>query len=195
MELLNRPNSPSYDHAMTCVRMRLATALALLSAACSGAAGSGANRSDDASKGTEHDLVGTAAPNFDLKAQYGASRVSLEDSGGKVRVVDFWATWCEPCKESFPAYQRLADEHGEQLVIIGLSVDDEPNGIRAFAEETRVKFPLAWDEGQAVSARYNPPTMPTSYVISKDGIVRHVHAGFRSGDEQQIENMIATLLE
>jgi peroxiredoxin len=170
-------------------------AFALLLGGCGGAAGTAKGPTDDASKGTEHELLGAPAPSFDLKAQHGAKRVSLEGSGGRVRVVDFWATWCEPCKESFPAYQKLDDKYGNKLVIIGISVDDEPNGIRAFAEETQVKFALAWDEGQAISARYQPPTMPTSYVVDKSGIVRHVHAGFRSGDEQEIEAAIAGLLE
>jgi peroxiredoxin len=177
------------------VRTRLAAAFALLTAACSGAVGSGKGGADDATKGAEHALLGAPAPDFDLKAQHGASHVSLADSAGKVRIVDFWATWCEPCRESFPAYQKLQDKYGDELVIIGLSVDDEPDGIKAFAKETGVKFALAWDEGQQMSARYEPPTMPTSYVIDKKGIVRHVHPGFRSGDEQQVEKEIAALLE
>jgi cytochrome c biogenesis protein CcmG, thiol:disulfide interchange protein DsbE len=169
-------------------------ALGFSSAACGGA-GAGSSGAKDAAQGAEHTLVGAAAPDFDLAAQHGAKRVSLEANAGKVRIVDFWATWCEPCKESFPAYQKLEDKFSEGLVIIGLSVDDEPDGIEAFAKETGVKFPLAWDEGQAISARYEPPTMPTSYVVDKKGIVRHVHAGFRSGDEEEIEKVVSTLLE
>ncbi|HEY6558049.1 MAG TPA: TlpA disulfide reductase family protein [Polyangiaceae bacterium] len=137
--------------------------------------------------GEEHPLLGVAAPEFELPAQHGAKRVNLPAGGdGKVKLVDFWATWCEPCKESFPVYQGLAERYGASLEVIGISEDDEPGGIKAFAKETGVRFPLAWDEGQALSKEYQPPTMPTSYVIDKNGIVRLVHAGFRSGDEAQI---------
>ncbi len=172
----------------------LATAFALLTVACGGGGGAGKG-AEGASNGSEHPLVGAPAPEFDLKAQYGGSRASLGDSSGKVRIVDFWATWCEPCRESFPAYQKLQEKHGDDLVIIGLSVDDEPDGIKAFAKDTGVKFVLAWDEGQQISARYEPPTMPTSYLVDKKGIVRNVHAGFRAGDEQEVEREVTKLLE
>ena len=164
---------------------RFAPGLLLLSlVACEkGGAGGGA----DSAAGDEHPLLGVAAPEFELDAQHGAKQVRMPAGGdGKVRLVDFWATWCVPCKESFPVYQALAERYGGELEIIGISEDDEPGGIKAFAKETGVRFPLAWDEGQAVSKQYQPPTMPTSYVIDKNGIVRLVHAGFHSGDEAQI---------
>ncbi|HMJ15039.1 MAG TPA: TlpA disulfide reductase family protein [Polyangiaceae bacterium] len=161
-----------------------AGALLLLLAGCEkGGAGAGAGSPD----GEDHPLVGVSAPEFELPAQHGASRVSLPAGGdGKVKLVDFWATWCEPCKESFPVYQALAERFDGRLEVIGISEDDDSSGIKRFAKETGVRFPLAWDEGQALSKEYQPPTMPTSYVIDKNGIVRMVHAGFKSGDEAQI---------
>jgi cytochrome c biogenesis protein CcmG/thiol:disulfide interchange protein DsbE len=143
--------------------------------------------------GDEHPLVGVAAPEFELPAQSGGHRVSLSAGNGKVTIVDFWATWCEPCKESFPAYQKLVDEHRGKLEMIGISEDDSPAGIKKFAKATGVSFALAWDDGQTVSKQYQPPTMPTSYVIDENGIVRFVHAGYRSGDEQELESMIQSL--
>jgi thiol-disulfide isomerase/thioredoxin len=164
---------------------RLASGLLFLTLVSCEKGGSGGGA--DSPGGDEHPLLGVAAPEFELPAQHGAKRVSLPAGGdGKVKLIDFWATWCEPCKESFPVYQGLAERYGGSLEIIGISEDDEPDGIKAFAKETGVRFPLAWDEGQALSKEYQPPTMPTSYVIDKNGIVRLVHAGFRSGDEAQI---------
>ncbi|MFO7177693.1 MAG: TlpA disulfide reductase family protein [Pseudomonadota bacterium] len=141
----------------------------------------------------EHPLLGAPAPAFELPTADGASRVSLAEHAGKVVVVDFWATWCKPCRASFPAYQAIVDDFGPDVVVIGVSVDEEPEGIPAFAQATGVRFPLVWDEGQGVSQRYSPPTMPTSFVVDRSGIVRFVHTGFVPGDEQTLRAEIERL--
>jgi peroxiredoxin len=87
----------------------------------------------------------------------------------------------------------MVDEFGGKLEVIGISVDEEPSGIPAFAEATGVKFPLAWDEGQGAAKSYQPPTMPTSYVVDKNGVVRFVHAGFTQGDDEQIKSEASSL--
>lgn len=144
---------------------------------------------------TEHKLVGSPAPDFDLVTQSGEpGRVSLGDARGKVAIVDFWATWCDPCKDSFPHYQVLAERHRGSLVMVGISTDEDPSGISDFARQTGAKFPLAWDEGGAVARSYDPETMPTAYILDKNGIVRFVHVGFHSGDEKQIEQEVQSLL-
>jgi peroxiredoxin len=173
------------------LKFSLACALASLLTACGGSGGSGAKSAES----ERHPLVGAPAPDFALKAQYGKKRVSLEDTRGKVTIVDFWATWCEPCRESFPAYQGILEKHESELAIIGVSVDDAPDEIPAFASSTGVKFPLAWDDGQAVAGKYEPPTMPTSYVIDQNQVVRYVHVGFKRGDEKEIEKDVVSLLK
>ncbi|HET7541941.1 MAG TPA: TlpA disulfide reductase family protein [Polyangiaceae bacterium] len=178
------------------VRYAAGAALTLCLLACGAGGGSGlgapgAKTAADA----EHPLLGAAAPEFELESPNGKQKVSLSAQAGKVVVVDFWATWCAPCKESFPAYQRLAQKFGKQLTVIGVSVDEDPAGIPEFAKETGAKFPLAWDDGQSTSKSYRPPTMPTSFVIDRSGIVRFVHSGFHAGDERAIESEIASLLK
>ncbi|MBK8994372.1 MAG: TlpA family protein disulfide reductase [Myxococcales bacterium] len=144
----------------------------------------------------EHSLVGAPAPPFDLPGYSGgAKKVALSDGAGKVMLVDFWATWCEPCKDSFPHHQALAEKYAGQVVVVGISIDDEPGGIADFAKKNGAKFAIGWDEGQSVSGTYSPPTMPTAYIIDKSGIVRYVHAGFRKGDEAEIDAHIAELLK
>jgi peroxiredoxin len=81
------------------------------------------------------------------------------------------------------------------LAILGVSVDEDPDGIAAFAQQTGVKFPLAWDQGQVVARQYGPDKMPTSFMLDRNGIVRYVHSGFRSGDEDDIEAEVQALLE
>jgi thiol-disulfide isomerase/thioredoxin len=109
-------------------------------------------------------------------------------------IVDFWATWCAPCRTSFPAYQALVDEFGGKLTVIGVSVDDDSSGIETFRSETGVKFPLVWDEGQAVVGSYKPATMPTSFIIDKAGIVTAIHEGFHEGDQAALREKIRSLL-
>ena len=167
-----------------------AVALAALSLAVVGCGGAGKAA---AHASTEHPLLGAPAPDFELPSPDGKERVALSSAAGKVLIVDFWATWCEPCRASFPAYQRLVDGAQGRLVVIGVSVDEEPSGIAAFASETGVKFPLVWDEGQGAAKSYRPPTMPTSFVIDQHGVVRFVHAGFTAGDEAQIEAQVSSL--
>ena len=143
--------------------------------------------------GGDHPLIGAQTPDFDLKAQYGGQRASLAAAAGKIVIVDFWATWCDPCRDSFPHYQAMLDRHAGELVVLGVSTDEDPSGIAKFGKQTGVKFPLAWDDGQSVSRQYSPSTMPTSYIIGKNGIVRYVHPGFRSGDEAELEENVSAL--
>lgn len=164
--------------------------LALLAGCSGGGLGSGGAAVGD----SDHPLAGAKAPEFDLAAQSGGARASLAAHAGKVVIVDFWATWCDPCRDSFPHYQRMVEQNGGKLVVLGLSTDDDPDGIPAFAKETGAKFPLAWDDGQTVARQYSPPTMPTSYVVDGNGIVRFVHVGFRSGDETVLAQQVSSLL-
>ena len=165
-------------------------ALALCLFACGGMS-SGAS----SASGAEHPLLGAAAPSFELASPDGKQKLKLADYAGKVVVVDFWATWCTPCHDSFPAYQRLAQKFAGKAAVVGISVDEEPGGIAKFAQETGAKFPLAWDDGQITSKSYQPPTMPTCFVVDKSGVVRFVHAGFHAGEEQEIASEISSLLE
>jgi peroxiredoxin len=151
---------------------------------------------EEAAEGTssEGGGVGQPAPSFVLSPPGGGQNISLDELRGKVVVVDFWATWCDPCKESFPGYQRLTEEFGDDLVVVGVSVDEEPDGIEAFGKETGVSFALVWDEGGGVAEKYSPPKMPTSYVLDQSGVVRHVHAGYHDGEEDELRQEIAALV-
>lgn len=139
-------------------------------------------------------LIGAPAPDFSLTPPGGGGPVGPSAFKGQVVIVDFWATWCAPCRKSFPAYQALVDEFGNKLAVIGVSVDDDSSGIEKFRSETGVKFPLVWDDGQAVSGSYKPGSMPTSFVIDKAGIVSAIHEGFHEGDEATLRQKIRSLL-
>lgn len=149
---------------------------------------------DSPSEG-KHPLLGAQAPDFDLPAQSGGDRATLASGDNKVVLLDFWATWCEPCKVSFPHYEALAKKYDGDLVIVGISEDDDPEGIKAFAQSTGATFPLAWDANKSVAAGYHPESMPTCFIIDKNKLVRYVHAGFRPGDERVLESQAKELMK
>ncbi len=143
-------------------------------------------------------LVGNPAPDFKIKAVAGSeSTISLKDLRGQVVLLDFWGTFCEPCKKSFPKLQALSRKYaGSGLRVIGISEDedDDRDKIPGFAEKYGAKFSLAWDGNKTIARRYKPETMPSSFVIDKDGIVRFAHVGFHDGEELEVENEIRGLL-
>ena len=173
-------------------RLVAIVAFAALSA-CAPGSGAGGGGSGASHAVSDHPLIGAPAPDFDLASFDGKGKVALATSSGKVTIVDFWATWCEPCRASFPAYQKMLDDFGGKLEVLGISVDEDSSGIADFKASTGVKFPIAWDEGQGAAKNYQPPTMPTSFVIDKNGVVRFVHAGFTDGDEAQIRAEVSGL--
>lgn len=137
---------------------------------------------------------GARAPEIGMRDLQG-NQVTMASLRGRVVVVDFWASWCEPCADSMPVYQRLYDTYRERgLTIVGVSQDQRVDNARSFATRHHLAFPVVFDEGHAVANRYRPPRMPTSYVIDRGGIVRHVHAGFRSGDAAQLEAQVQALI-
>jgi len=137
---------------------------------------------------------GTRAPQFRAES-FDGDAVSIRAHRGKVVIVDFWASWCEPCGDAMPVLDRIYrryKEHG--LVVIGVSVDERARNARGFLRRNRVTFPVVHDADHSVAERYSPPTMPSTYVIDRRGVIRHVHAGFRNGDARRLEAEIRDLL-
>jgi thiol-disulfide isomerase/thioredoxin len=127
----------------------------------------------------------------------GLEGAPLPDTAGKVVVVDFWASWCVPCRSSFPAYSRLQTEFAARgLVVIGISVDDSSAAAAAFVAKLKPSFATARDGQHKLVSVVQVPTMPTSYTIDRGGTVRFVHAGFHGADtERDLRREITALLE
>ncbi|HXN32014.1 MAG TPA: TlpA disulfide reductase family protein [Polyangiaceae bacterium] len=170
----------------------LAAALAVASGCGAGEAGAeGAKSPDDAA----HPLLGNKGPDFSGKTVAGNSTVSLRSLAGKVAIVDFWATWCEPCKKSFPKLEELNVKYKRNgLEIVGISEDDDKAGIPTFASELGARFPLIWDENKSIASQWQPRSMPTTFVVDRKGTVRFVHLGFHEGEEAEIEREVKSLL-
>ncbi len=157
-----------------------------------GEGGAGATPNTGANTKTSA-LVGNPAPDFSVSRIDGSGTIKLSELKGKVVLVDFWATWCKPCVKSFPKYQELYVKYKDKLEIVGISEDEEKDGIDAFGKTHNVTFPLAWDEGKAIAGKYDPKSMPTAFLIDKDGVVRFAHNGYENGDEAQIERELKEL--
>jgi len=150
----------------------------------------------DSADSQQHDLIGKPAPQFSVQSANGKGKVDLASLKGKVVIVDFWATWCDPCKESFPTLQDLYTKYqGSGVALVAFSQDDENQGIAEFGQaHGAVKFPLAWDNGKTIAGQYHPPGMPSSFIIDKNGIVRFVHKGYHAGDSAELEKEIKSLM-
>jgi thiol-disulfide isomerase/thioredoxin len=105
---------------------------------------------------------------------------------GRVVLVDFWASWCPPCKLSFPAYGRLNSEFASKgLVIVAVSVDEVPADYEEFVRKLAPPFYVALDRSQALVRTVQVPTMPTCYLVDRTGRVRYLHAGFRGTETER----------
>ena len=144
----------------------------------------------------DHPLVGQPAPDFTVTSVNGQGSVTLSKMQGKVVIVDFWATWCEPCKKSFPKLQELNVKYkASGLEIVGISEDDHKKGISDFGTTYGAKFPLGWDgDSKPIAGKWQPKSMPGSFIVDKKGIVRFAHLGFHDGDEVKLESEIKSLL-
>ena len=167
----------------------------LVGTGCGGSGTEGPKTGDDGA--TPASSGGTAA---EVSAEYvtGEGPKTLAEAKGKVVIVDFWATYCQPCKKSFPKYQDLVDQFGGDLAVIAVSVDEvgdvDEAKLKEFAEQTGVKFTILWDKEQKTAKAYSPPKMPTSYIIDKEGNIAHKHAGYESGEEEKIAEEVKALL-
>lgn len=120
----------------------------------------------------------------------------LPDTAGKVILVDFWASWCGPCKGSFPVLNRLHEKYSAKgLVIIGVGVDEDIAKYKAFANKMGASFPLVHDAQHKAAEFFNPATMPSSFITDRKGVIRHVHTGFHPAkSEAQYTAEIEALL-
>lgn len=116
---------------------------------------------------------------------------------GQITLVDFWASWCAPCKASFPALAKLHREFAARgFSVVAIGVDEKPAAAVAFWKRQAPPFPTVHDRTQALVRQVGVPTMPTSYLLDRAGRVRFVHAGFRGeSTERELRTQILALLE
>ena len=138
---------------------------------------------------------GQPAPAFKLVALNGDSSVQLKDMAGKVVLMDFWASWCPPCRKSVPELSRLGVEN-PGLVILAVSVDKEAKKARKFLKGNATEGLVALhDAKQEVADKYGIEGMPSAVLIDKKGIVRFRKDGYGEGDLEKLKAEAAKLME
>ena len=137
-----------------------------------------------------------AAPDFTLKSLQGEN-LRLDEYKGQVVLINFWATWCGPCRQELPLLDRLHQRY-QDAGFAGLGINAEgvekADEAQAMVSKAGVTFPVLVDEGQQVSELYALEAMPTSVVVDRDGVVRYVHLGYKPGDESKYLEVVKQLI-
>ncbi len=144
-----------------------------------------------ASKGA---LDGQEAPDFALRNLDGEN-MRLSEYRGEVVMINFWATWCGPCRQEMPLLDELYDRYervGFQL--LGVNIDDDPRRAMEMAQELGISFPVLFDDRKEVSELYRVEAMPVTVILDREGVVRYTHYGYKPGYEEYYLDQVRTLL-
>jgi peroxiredoxin len=158
--------------------------LVLALTACSGS---------DAAGGAQAGISeGQRAPDFSLETLEG-DKISLSDYRGQIVLLNFWATWCAPCRAEIPAIEAVLDTHqGESLVVLGVNYQESRERVGLFVEELSMTYPILLDETGKVMQTYRAPGLPMSVLLDEQGVIQHRHPGLLT--ESQLEAYLAELL-
>jgi len=136
-----------------------------------------------------------AAPEFSLPQLSSETMNTLSQYRGKVIYLDFWASWCAPCRTSFPLLEKLYQENKDKgFTLVAINMDEEVEAANRFLKTYPATFDILRDAKGQWADTYGVETMPTSFIIDKKGVVRQVHSGFAKDDIVDIEEMVNKLL-
>jgi thiol-disulfide isomerase/thioredoxin len=137
---------------------------------------------------------GQAAPGIDLIGKAGP--VKLSDFKGKAVYLDFWASWCGPCKQSFPWMSEMQTKYGGKgFQVLAVNLDQKADDATTFLKENSANFAIAYDPSGQSARQYGIKGMPSSVLIGRDGKVTHFHTGFGTNSRTELERAIVVALE
>jgi thiol-disulfide isomerase/thioredoxin len=139
--------------------------------------------------------VGQAMPSCTVSSIGETTTVTLNQYKGKVLYVDFWASWCGPCVKSFPFLNEMHGQLKDQgLQVIGINLDENADDAKAFLTKIPASFTVVTDASKQCAKDFEVKAMPSSYIVDRKGIVRHIHLGFRPGEANEIKELVGKLL-
>lgn len=139
-------------------------------------------------------LEGRAAPDFALKSSSGEN-LRLSEYRGDVVMINFWATWCGPCRQEMPLLDELYSRYERVgFNLLGVNIDDDSRRAMQMIEELGVNFPVLFDARKEVSKLYEVEAMPVTVLVDREGNVRYVHHGYKPGYEDKYLDQVRSLL-
>ena len=138
--------------------------------------------------------IGQAAPNFTLKSTKGEN-LNLVEQRGQVIVLNFWASWCGPCRKEMPVLQTFHIKYNTLGVLVwGVNVEQENQAGKDFLVDLNLSFPIFFDSSNTISASYKIEAMPTTVIVGRSGKVRYIFRGYKDGYEQKYAKAIKKLI-
>lgn len=135
-----------------------------------------------------------AAPDFTLTSKSGEN-IRLQEQLGNVVLINFWASWCGPCREELPHMEKLQQDYQDLgFTILAVNVDEDPSKANVLLDDIAVSFPVLFDQDDKVSKLYQVKAMPTTVIVDRDGKQRLLHHGYKSGDEGKYRQVVKALL-
>ncbi|RMH22828.1 MAG: TlpA family protein disulfide reductase [Gammaproteobacteria bacterium] len=134
------------------------------------------------------------APDFTLKSR-SHHNLKLSEHRGEVILINFWASWCAPCRREMPHFEKLYRKYQKLgLSIWGINIDEEPGQANDLLKQIHVSFPILYDPENDTPAQYEVEAMPSSFIIDRDGNIRYAHKGYVDGDEIIYEKQLKKIL-
>jgi peroxiredoxin len=136
----------------------------------------------------------TPAPDFTLASRAGG-KVELAQLRGQVVMINFWASWCGPCRQEMPLLDKMYRKYKPVgFTLVGVNVEPDSSGADGYLKTTPVSFPILFDRENKVSQLYNVSAMPSTVLVDRKGQVRYVHHGYKAGDENEYLDQIRALV-
>ena len=136
--------------------------------------------------------IGQSAPSFKLSDLDG-NEISLEKYKGKIVLLDFWATWCAPCRMTMPVIEKLSKEYQDDMIVLAVNMYEPKDVVEKYAFEQAIRTQILLDEEGVVSATYGAYAIPMNFLIDRYGIVRHIQTGYGSNMASQMRAQIEQL--
>lgn len=137
---------------------------------------------------------GKSAPNFTLRSN-GGDNVKLSELRGEVVMINFWASWCGPCRQEMPLLDEMYQRYQPMgFTLLGVNVEEDPSKANALLKDLPVSFPVLYDTENEVSKLYDVVAMPSSVLIDRSGNIRYIHKGYKPGDEDKYLDVIRKVI-